>query len=265
MYCLLIKPSKINHFNWNNQNYINSILELIDEITIDESLFLQDLYINLETNKYTDEINIEHIIIDEELQYKYSMLYIDIEGNEENQNEVALLFTTNNKLIYGNVVIIKESYTDKDIKFENITKIDLDRLLNKRITGTILLWDEKWSEDIISTSCNLKEYYKIFFDDEEPEIKHIDFLMYNIHILYITSKYGKKYICGDLLNDLEIEKCLIYTMKTEDLYGHITLDEFKKMIKISEKVNNYITPVEYEIDNNRYTKYTVLDIIYKKI
>ena len=89
--------------------------------------------------------------------------------------------------------------------------------------------------------------------------------MYNIHILYITSKYGKKYICGDLLNDLEIEKCLIYTMKSEDLYGHITLDEFKKMIKISEKVNNYITPVEYEIDNNKYTKYTVLDIIYKKI
>ena len=94
MYCLLIKPSKINHFNWNNPNYINSILELIDEITIEESLFLQDLYINLETNKYTDEINIEHITIDEELQYKYSMLYIDIEGNEENQNEAALLFTT---------------------------------------------------------------------------------------------------------------------------------------------------------------------------
>ena len=37
------------------------------------------------------------------------------------------------------------------------------------------------------------------------------------------------------------------------------------MIKISEKVNNYITTVEYEIDNNKYTKYTVLDIIYKKI
>ena len=73
------------------------------------------------------------------------MLYIDIEGNEENQNEVALLFTTNNKLIYGNVVIIKESYIEDIIKFENITKIDLDRLLNKRINGTILLWDEKWS------------------------------------------------------------------------------------------------------------------------
>ena len=60
-------------------------------------------------------------------------------------------------------------------------------------------------------------------------------------------------------------------MKSEDYLGNITLDEVKKMIKLSEKIDRYVIPVEFSeddiTDNGRIiknTKYKILDKVYNK-
>ena len=188
-------------------------------------------------------------------------------------NEIAMIINKEPIIIKGNVIIFKE-YTPSltnEVSFKDMFKNNLEQLLLSRKYNTVVIWDDstmKWREDKM---IRLSEYIKDFFEDEEPETKHIEFLMHNIHIFYMHSKYGNKYVCGRLLNDIPIEKCLIMTMKSEDYLGNITLDEVSKMIKLSEKIERYVVPSEFSEDyisqNGRIiknNKYNILDKVYNK-
>jgi hypothetical protein len=190
-------------------------------------------------------------------------------------NELAMLInsSSDDQVIKGSVLILKvqiSSFTN-NVSFEDLLKSDLEMLLINRKNNLVVIWDDmsmKWREDRINGFNN---YIKEFFDDETPEVKHIEFLMYNIHIYYTYSTYGNKYICGRLLNDIPIDKCLFVTNKSSEYLGNITLDEVTKMIKISEKLDKYTVPGEFLEDditiNNRTiknTKYKILDKVYNK-
>jgi hypothetical protein len=76
--------------------------------------------------------------------------------------------------------------------------------------------------------------------------------------------------CGSLINK-NIEKCIIFTMKSEEFRGNITLDEVKKIVYLSDKLSNYQTPSELLEEKNDslgrkiiYNKYKVLDYLYNK-
>ena len=187
-------------------------------------------------------------------------------------NEIAMIINKEPIIIKGNVIIFKE-YTPSltnEVSFKDMFKNNLEQLLLSRKYKTVVVWDDstmKWREDKM---IRLSDYIKDFFD-EEPDTKHIEFLMHKIHIFYIYSKYGNKYVCGRLLNDIPIEKCLIMTMHSEDYLGNITLDEVSKMIKLSEKIERYVIPSEFSEDtiaqNGRTiknNKYKILDKVYNK-
>ena len=200
----------------------------------------------------------------------------ELENNDQNNelvNEIAMLLNKEDIIIKGNVIIFKEYVPSlsKETVFHDMLKDDLERLLLNRKYKTVVTWDDinmKWQENKI---IDLSYFIKDFFDNEEPEIKHIEFLMHNIHIFYIQSLYGNKYTCGKLLSDIPIEKCLFITMITDDILGSIRLDEVKKMIKLSEKIDRYIIPCEFIEDDMtqngraiKNTKYKILDKVYNK-
>jgi hypothetical protein len=283
--CLLIKPSNINHLSYNDPNYIQNILELIDEIIIEDTDFINSITNYLEVNKYENKsIDIKNDIFDEEPNFIYNTMFINSIKNKNGENEdlnelnneIGMLINKEEIIIKGNVILLKEyvpSLTN-EASFSDMFKTDLERLLLNRKYKTVVVWDDNFQltknfreEKII----NLSDYINTFFEDEEPEIKHIEFLMHKIHIYYIKCKYGNKYVCGRLLNDILIDKCLFISMKSEDIIGNITLDEVKKMIKLSEKIERYVIPAEFDDDdistNGRIiknNKYKILDKVFNK-
>ena len=93
------------------------------------------------------------------------------------------------------------------------------------------------------------------------------FLMHDINIWYVADNYGDK-VCGNIL-DQPLEKCVWFTMKSEELRGNLTLDEVKKIIHLSKKLTDYKTPEIFkeEIKDKYdrriiYNKYKVLDYMY---
>ena len=296
--CLLIKPCNISHLNYNDIDYIDNIMKYVEEIDLDIDNFVGSISNHLNFDNISDcNINIYNNIFEEEHNYIYDLLCVsskikkdnneelnikedindnneelnikeDINDNNKELNEIGMLINSEDIKIFGNVIILKEyipSLTN-EVKFNDMLKEDLNRILYNRKYNNVVIWDDKWSELKIP---DLHEYLKIFFDNEEPEIKHINFLMHNIHIFYIEYKYGNKYICGKLLNDIPIEKCLIITLKTNEYIGNIYLDEVKKMIKLSEKLDKYNIPGEFledDIAKNgrsiKNTKYKILDKVY---
>ena len=286
--CLLIKPCSISELDYNDPNYLKNILSLIEEIDYlnnPENNFVNFLsnFLELENHSTNNTMNIDikNDIFEEEPNYIYNLIYIgsivDKSEKEDVQeltkNEIAMLINKDETIIYGNAIIIKEYIPSLslDVKFIDMTINNIEQLLFNRKFRKIVIWDDsnmKWQQD---TLFDLHSYVKKFFDEEEPEVKHIEFLMHNLHIFYIESKYGNKYVCGRLLNDALIEKCLIMTMKSEDHIGNISLDEVTKMIKISEKIDKYIVPGEFAEDDItksgriiKNNKYKILDKVFNK-
>ena len=266
MKCILIKPSSISHLEWCDPDYINKVLTDIIEIDFIETEFFNIINNLLETNKYdtSNKIEIINHKFDDEPYYNYNILYINLNHHNNIKNEVATLLTTNNADIYSNAIIIKEHAPSlkNDTFFTDINKDDLIRLLNKRINFNFITWDDKFNECSIPIA-SFKDFITTFFDDEEPEIKHIDFLMHNIHIMYIKVSNGNKYSCGNLLSGLSIDKYLVYATKSQVYYDNLTLDEFNKIIKLSEKISSYtVSETRYFDDFN--TKYRTLDEYYNQ-
>ena len=354
--CLLIKPCSINHLSYNDSNYIKDILGLMEEITFDQTDFINSVGKYLDVSKFVNKnIDIKNNIFEEEPNFIYDIMFINnisnkkiensdqneelvnndqrdkIENNDQNDkiensdqnkelvnndqhdklvnndqhdklennnqrdklenndqhdklenndlnkelenNEIAMLLNKEDIIIKGNVIIFKEFVPSlsKETLFYDMLKDDLERLLLNRKYKSVVTWDDinmKWQERKI---IDLSYFIKDFFDNEQPEIKHIEFLMHNIHIFYIQSPYGNKYACGKLLSDISIEKCLIITMISDDIVGSISLDEVKKMIKLSEKIDRYVIPCEFledDITSNgraiKNTKYKILDKVYNK-
>ena len=151
----------------------------------------------------------------------------------------------------------------------NMTKEDLKRLLYKRAYNTIVIGDSfenKYIED--NVIGELETYAKKYFEEEPYKKIELAFLMHNINIWYTCGLTENK-ICGNLINDKYIDKCIWFTMKTDTYRGNLTLEEVKKIINLSLKLNNYQTPSEFTEEKNDslgrkiiYNKYKVLDKIY---
>jgi hypothetical protein len=251
--------------------FINNISnkELVNDIQDqNKDIINNDQNEELVNNDQNEELNDELVNNDQN-----ENVVNDEQYNELVNNEIAMLLNKEDIIIKGNVIIFKEYVPSlsKETLFYDMLKDDLERLLLNRKYKTVVTWDDinmKWQENKI---IDLSYFTKDFFDNEEPEIKHIEFLMHNIHIFYIQSLYGNKYTCGRLLSDIPIEKCLFMTMISDDILGSISLDEVKKMIKLSEKIDKYIIPCEFledDVTSNgraiKNTKYKILDKVYNK-
>jgi len=250
---LIIKPNKINNISWIDKDYTDKIinLDIFNIIDTNNINFVETIHSQLNLSDFDiKNINIKNEIIGDEPYYVYEMLYINTEKTQyeidDNINELGSLLTLNDDKIYSNVIILKSylpSLNDSMV-LDNITKTDISKLLHNRVYTKIVTWD--WD--------NFKKL-------------NMDFLMHDINIWYVADNYGDK-VCGNIL-DQPLEKCVWFTMKSEELRGNLTLDEVKKIIHLSKKLTDYKTPEIFkeEIKDKYdrriiYNKYKVLDYMY---
>jgi hypothetical protein len=277
--CLVIKPGTIKHISWLDLDYTEKLmnLDLFKLVKTNSSNFIEVLAINLEVNKYNiSDLSVKTQIIGEEPYYLYEMLYIDLEkannyNNNDNLNELASLININGDQIYSNAIIFKNyipSLTDS-MNLCTITKADLQRVLYDRVHTKIVIYDnDELSEYRVVGDLNV--FAESFFEGETFKKLEIPFLMHNINIWYTTSQYGNLNVCGNLIES-PIDKCIWFSMKSDNYRGNITLDEVKKIISLSKVLSDYKTPSELLDEKNDslgrkiiYNKYKVLDYISDK-
>jgi len=277
--CLLITQGIIKNIPWQDPNYINQVLDLdyVKSITLNSDNFLDILAQNLKVDNFkVSNMSVKTEIVCEEPYYLYELIYIDLETekqyhNDENVNEIANLICVNGDKVYSNAILFKNyipSLTDS-MKLSTVTKDDLKRVLYKRAYTTIVIGDSfenKFLED--SVMGDLEIYASKYFDKEPYKKIEISFLMHNINIWY-TSGITENQICGNLVKEKCVDKCIWFTMKTDTYRDCLSLDQVTKIINLSLKLKDYKTPAifleEKTDDLNRkiiYNKYKVLDQLY---
>jgi hypothetical protein len=276
--CLLIKPNNIKDISWLNLEYpkIISELDTYETLITNCDNFIEIIATKLETDKFNiPNLSIKNEIIAESKDYFYELLYIDLLDYKDYhnvENEVATLLNINGDIIYSNALLLKNylpSLTDS-ITIVDAKKIDIQNILSNRVNTKIVTWDydNNWKE--IEVIGDLNYFAKNFFEDCDYQKIEFAFLLHNINIWYITDNYGEKNVCGTFISK-PIEKCLLFTMNTNELRGNLTLDEVKKIIFLSDKVNSYKTPSELLEEKNDNlgrkiinNKYKILDYMYHK-
>lgn len=277
--CLIIKPGSIQHVPWIDPNYAGKLMELdlfkTEKTNVDN--FIEVIATNLDVNKYKiKNLDVKTEIVAEEPYYLYEMLYVDLEKatefhKDENLNELASLININGDKIYSNAIVFRShlpSLSDS-MTMCTITKEDLRRVLHDRVHTRIVIGDEDgWVEDRVVG--DIGPYAEIFFDGEKYEKLEIPFLMHNINIWYSVSEFGNANLCGNLIDE-PIDKCIWFSMKSDEFRGNLTIDEVKKIISLSKVMIEYRTPGELLEEKNDnfgrkiiYNKYKVLDWVYDK-
>jgi len=277
--CLVIKSGTIQQIPWIDPNYAGKLMELdlFKIVKTNTDNFIEVITTNLNINKYKiKDLNVKTEIIAEEPYYLYEMLYVDLEKateyhKDEDLNELASLININGDKIYSNAIIFKNylpSLSDS-MTLCTITKDDLKRVLHDRVyTSIVICDDDELFEDKVVGDIN--QYAAVFFNNDKIEKIELPFLMHNINIWYSVSKYGNYNLCGNLI-DKPIDKCIWFSMKSEEFRGNLTLDEVKKIISLSKILTDYKTPDELLEEKNDnlgrkiiYNKYKVLDWVYNK-
>ena len=275
--CLVIKLGVIKDISWKDPNYINKILELdyIESITLTGKTFLDELAKKLDVNNFlVKNLSANTEIVGEEPYYLYELIYLDLENEIQyhtNTNDIGNLLSINGDKIYSNAILFKNhipSLTDS-MNLCDMTKEDLRRLLYKRGHNTIVLGDSfenKFIEDTVLGE--IEPYAKRFFENDKYIKKEFAFLMHNINIWYSIGITENK-ICGNLVNEKYIDKCIFFTMKTDVYRDNLTLDEVNKIIYLSLKLDNYQIPSEFTEEKNDnlgrkiiYNKFKILDQLY---
>jgi hypothetical protein len=277
--CLIIKQGLIKEISWKDPNYINRIFELgyIESVIVNGKTFLDTLAKGLQVNNYKiSNMSAKTEIVGEEPYYVYELTYIDLENEkqyhtDENINDIANLISINGDKIYSNAILFRNHIPSltNEMRLCNITKEDLKRFLHKRGNNTIIIGDsfeDKFIED--SIIGELEPYAKKYFEGDPYKKIELSFLMHNINIWYTIGITENK-ICGNLINQKYIDKCIWFTMRTDTFRDNLTLDEVKKIITLSLKLDNYQTPLQFTEEKNDdmgrkiiYNKYKVLDQLF---
>lgn len=276
--CLIININNIDNLKWSDCDYIQNIcnLNIYKFIDMNSENFISVIR-ECFNYEFLEDIRIDKQIIYEEPEYVYELLYINsILEKDENKdkyfNGVATLLNTNSdeKKIYFNCILLKTFMpsNSNSIIFHDINIKDIEKILFSRANKKIILYDDNYKEEILFG--DIEAFGKIFFNEEYYIKKEIKFLYYNLNLWFTISEYGEPNICGKLISDL-IDKCLIFIKIDENNLGQITLNEYKKIIYLSNILDNYNIPNEYlenKLDNyNRkiiYNKYKILDLLYQK-
>lgn len=261
-------------------------LDLFKLVKCESTTFIDVIGLSLDVDNYdisdtneeskSDKKNVLKIkkeFIGDELDYSYEMLYIDLKDYPKyhtEKNELATILSCSGDTIYSNAMIVKNylpSLSDT-MTLHNVSKKDIERLLYNRVYNKIATFDSfdnYWKEEIISG--DMEVFAKKYFEDEPFFKLEFGFLQHNMNIWY-TSDYGIHDVCGKLVSD-KIDKCIIFTMKSEDYRGNITIDEITKIILLSNVLKDYTTPKEekddkYDEHGRRIinTKYKILNKIY---
>lgn len=268
---LLIKPTNIEHLDFNHPDYTNQLtnLDCYKIITSSSEEYVNTLTENLEINKYKKESLLEVVpqVITEIPNYVYEILYID-ELNEQDDkiNNIATLLNTNGKNIYGNAILMKTYVPSlsKSILIDNISLNDIKLILDGRVKTNVVIYDGEWSNKVVIG--NMEDYARDFFDERFHRLE-IPFLLHNINIWYEICEGCSSSLCGNILPK-PIYKCIWFTMITDNYRGSLYLSEVEKIIKLSRVLESPFTPKKEWLTEEKdeygrnviINKYKILDL-----
>ena len=274
---VVIKPNNIENFDYNLPNYMEEITnqDFFEEVKIKQENFQEKIAECLRIKKFNGK-TVDTNTFYEEKGYIYEIMFLNLtkeQKSKETENQLANLMDINDEDIYGYAMIFKTHIPVDSNKmiFCNIDRKDIARIMVERANTKIVLYEEEqWREDKVKGPID--KFGDEYFGEDKYHIKKIEFgfLRHNINIWYTKSEYGEEKVCGKLLNE-RIDKCMWFSMATDSVRSHLTLDEVKKIIKLSEVLENYNTKsdmIKEEKDSyNRNilkTKHRVLENIYNK-
>lgn len=281
---MVITKGSIKHISWIDPDYSKKILDpqlnIYEIVKTNPDNFNEIMATKFNVDSYIIEkdtdLSIKKEIIADEMNYVYEILYIDMEKHknyikEENINELASLINTNGDTIYSNAIIFKNyipSLSDS-MQLVDMSSEDMERILYDRVHTKVVTFDDDGNWKEIRVVGDLMSFASEFFDDGSIVKKEIPFLMHNLNMWYTTFDYGRM-PCSKLINR-KIDKAIFFTMKSDEFRGNLSLDEVKKIVKLSDKLESYITPEEYTVEKTDnlgrkiiYNKYKVLDEMYNK-
>jgi hypothetical protein len=275
----LIKPNIIKHREWHTANYLDELINdsFCSIVNSTPQTFGQDLGKYLQVDKY-EMVDVKVVTFLEEPNYIYEIIYIDlfpVYQTEDNLNEFALMLqNSDHKTIYGNALIMKThiSLNSNSMLIEKITSNDIKYILETRVNTKAILYDNgDYIEQVIIGS--MEEYAQQFFEEEDRfriEKLEIPFLKYNINIWFTKFEYGEEGVCGNILKNIRINKCIVFTLINDNYRGNLSMDEFNKIKFLSTKLEHYGVPEEFTTDEKdelgRYivkNKYKVLESMYR--
>ena len=266
---IVLKPGSLLCNDYNDINYIakNIKSDLIYPVTINKNTYLKLTSEHLGIHKYEDiSVSVITNIIGEEPNYIYELLYVELHNHSQHQqteNELAsLLNIDTNFKVYSNAILLKTHIPSlsQSMKFESVSKDDIERVLYHRVyTKVVLYRNDEFVQEVV---FDLEKFAETFFEGRYYRKYELGFLAHNINIWY-DSELGEYDICGKLLDE-KIERCIIFTMNTNELRGNITLDEVNKIIYLSRKLESFMSKEDYDkLDKLGrpivYSKYRILD------
>jgi hypothetical protein len=278
---LVIEPNEIKDRDWSHINYLSDLVneKFCHYLNVHPDEYIEFIGKHLMIDKYLEPY-VKVQLIFEEKDYITELMYVEVPEGKENGhvlNEFANLLNINQDKIYGNVIINRSyvSSNNNDMHIDNITPDKLHNSLYKRANTTVILYDsdnENYKEESIFGPIDI--YAENFFNEKKYNIKKIDFafLKHNISIWYTEDEYGNNNVCGKLIpSEVKVDKMIVFSMWTEDYRDSLYLDEFKKIISISNKLEDYTVPEEYNKEEKDIlgreiikNKYKILNIMFEK-
>lgn len=264
--------SSVKNLDWKSDNYLDILLEqnCFQIKTTNPNNFVEFITKTLDTDRYkTNNLNVKTEVICENKEEFYEMMYVDINCGPE-VNEGASLININGEQVFSRAILFKSRLpiNNNSMFFESITKQDVKNFMNNRVSTNVVLYeDNEFQERHIFGDLN--NFAQEFFEGEGIIKKELKFFRYNISIWYSTD-YGKSGALGRLVQ-YPVYKAIIFSMLTNEIRGNISIDEVLKIIKLSNQLDNYETPKEFDKEQrdkfNRvivHNKYRILSKIYSK-
>jgi hypothetical protein len=276
---LVIEPNQIKDRDWSNINYLYDLVndKFCHYLSVNPDDYINFMGTHLKIDKYHEPyIKVE--VIFEEKDYITELMYVEVKKEDEDKyelNEFANLLNIGEDKIFGSVIINRTfiSSHNNDMHLDDITPEKLQLSLHKRANTTVILYDsdnESFKEEDVFGPMDV--YAEKFFDDKKYNIKktEIKFLQHNLVIWYTEDEYGELNVCGKLIpENVKVDKMIVFSMWTEDYRDSLYLEEFNKIIKLSNKLNDFLVPAEYTKEEKDSlgrdivkNKYKILQLIY---
>lgn len=282
---LVIEPNEIKDRDWSSPNYLHDLVndKFCHYLTVKPDDYLEFIGKNLNINEYFQPY-IKVDVVFEEKDYITEMMYIEVRKEDEEKyklNEFANLLHRGEDKIYGSVIINRTfiSSINHDMHLDDVTPEKIEHSLYKRANTTVILYDSDNDNDSLSLIEQdifgpMDIFSEKYFGDKKYNIKktEVSFLNHNLVIWYTEDEYGTLNVCGSLLpKNIKIDKMIVFSMWSEDYRDSLSLEEFNKILYLSNKLNDYYTPVELNKEekdslgrNIIKNKYKILQLTYNQ-
>lgn len=234
---LLIKPNYVEDLDFRHPDYVEMIMnkncfEKI-ESTIDQFENIISCNFDFTSNKNRNLIT---KMIHEDQDYLYELIYLDNQIHTvDTYNGIGSLLTSDELKVWGNALLLKTKVDilSDSMKMDKCKISDLYNIfVNRKYHYGVILEDGEWIECKFS---NIDEQVEDYFINN-PKKEELGFLRHNLNVYYTKSDKGIN--IGKLINE-KVDQCLIFSKMNDQILTNISVDEVKKILSLSEKMENF--------------------------